>query len=131
MNCGSGDILNATRRDVTPDLTSVQARLKISGAWWHPDHVDDILTLRMLKANGWCNEHWETRRGAWRKRADGLWNRGVNAPLDRPTTLASPTPPALRGGPDRSDRCASIPVAVVCSTPPWARPTWITRVTPQ
>lgn len=47
----------------------VQARLKISGAWWHPDHVDDILALRMLKANGWWDEYWKTRREAWTKRA--------------------------------------------------------------
>ena len=47
----------------------VQARLKISGAWWHPDHVDDILALRMLKANGWWNEYWDDRRRAWRRRA--------------------------------------------------------------
>jgi hypothetical protein len=31
----------------------VQVRVKISGAWWHPDRVDHILALRMLKANGW------------------------------------------------------------------------------
>lgn len=50
----------------------VQVRLKISGAWWHPDHVDDILALRMLKANGWWDEYWKTRRTAWRKRAEGF-----------------------------------------------------------
>lgn len=50
----------------------VQARLKISGAWWHPDHVDDILALRMLKANGWWDEYWKTRRTAWRTRAEGF-----------------------------------------------------------
>jgi len=47
----------------------VQARLKIAGAWWHPDHVDDILALRMLKANGWWDEYWEDQRRAWRRRA--------------------------------------------------------------
>ena len=50
----------------------VQVRLKISGAWWHPDHVDDILALRMLKANGWWEEYWTTRRIAWRTRAAGF-----------------------------------------------------------
>ena len=44
----------------------VQVRLKISRAWWHPDHVDDILALRMLKANGWWDECWDTQRAAWR-----------------------------------------------------------------
>jgi len=47
----------------------VQVRLKISGAWWHPDHVGDILALRMLKANGWWREYWDERRSNWRKRA--------------------------------------------------------------
>jgi hypothetical protein len=49
----------------------VQVRLKISGAWWDPDHVDDILALRMLKANGWWDEYWDTQRAAWRTRAAG------------------------------------------------------------
>lgn len=47
----------------------VQFRVKISGAWWHPDHVDDILALRMLKANGWWDEYWESCRVAWREDA--------------------------------------------------------------
>ncbi len=47
----------------------VQARLKISGAWWHPDHVDDILALRMLKANGWWDDYWNQQRQQWRTRA--------------------------------------------------------------
>jgi hypothetical protein len=50
----------------------VQARVKISGAWWHPDHVDDILALRMLKANGWWDEYWQTRRSGWRVRAQSF-----------------------------------------------------------
>jgi hypothetical protein len=47
----------------------VQVRVKISGAWWHPDHVDDILALRMLKANGWWDEYWDSQRAQWRRRA--------------------------------------------------------------
>jgi hypothetical protein len=50
----------------------VQNRVKISGAWWHPDHVDDILALRMLKANCWWGEYWATRRQTWRKRAESF-----------------------------------------------------------
>jgi hypothetical protein len=50
----------------------VQIRVKISGAWWHPEHVDDILALRMLKANGWWEEYWETRKSKWRERAESL-----------------------------------------------------------
>jgi len=43
--------------------------LKIGGAWWHPDTVDDILALRMLKANGWWEEYWTEQRQRWRRRA--------------------------------------------------------------
>lgn len=51
---------------------TVQARVKISDAWWHADTVDDILALRMLKANGWWEEYWNEQRRAWRRRADGF-----------------------------------------------------------
>lgn len=47
----------------------VQIRVKISGAWWHPEHVDDILALRMLKANGWWQGYWEAQKSRWKKRA--------------------------------------------------------------
>jgi len=51
----------------------VQARLKISGAWWDPAHVDDALALRVLKANkGWWDEYWDEQRRAWRRRAEGF-----------------------------------------------------------
>lgn len=53
----------------------VQARLKISGAWWHPDRVDDILALRMLKANGWWDEYWSRQRQEWRERAQTFAQR--------------------------------------------------------
>ena len=48
----------------------VQVRVKISGAWWDPDHVDDILALRMLKANGWWDAYWQHQQEQWRQRAD-------------------------------------------------------------
>jgi len=48
---------------------TVQARMKIPGAWWHPDNVDNVLALRMLKANDWWDEYWATRRAAWATRA--------------------------------------------------------------
>jgi hypothetical protein len=54
---------------------TVQVRMKIAGAWWHPDGVDDILALRMLKANGWWDEYWLKQRQQWRKRADELRTR--------------------------------------------------------
>jgi hypothetical protein len=47
----------------------VQQRLKIAGAWWHPDHVDDILALRMLRKNGWWDDYWGAQRCAWSERA--------------------------------------------------------------
>jgi hypothetical protein len=48
----------------------VQVRLKISGAWWDPAHVDDVLALRVLEANeGWWDEYWNEQRRAWRRRA--------------------------------------------------------------
>ncbi|GEM_PF-644000 len=49
---------------------TVQVRMKLPGAWWHPDGVDDILALRMLKANDWWDEYWNDRRRAWRTRAE-------------------------------------------------------------
>ncbi len=47
----------------------VQARVKISGAWWHPDNVGNILALRVLKANDWWHEYWAEQRKDWRTRA--------------------------------------------------------------
>ncbi len=47
----------------------VQVRLKISGAWWHPDNVPNVLALRMLKANDWWEEYWTVQRQKWRERA--------------------------------------------------------------
>lgn len=47
----------------------VQCRMKISGAWWHPDHVDDILALRVLRKNGWWDEYWAHQRASWRQSA--------------------------------------------------------------
>jgi hypothetical protein len=47
----------------------VQPRMKIGGAWWHPDGVDDVLALRMVRANGWWEEFWAAQRLAWRSRA--------------------------------------------------------------
>lgn len=48
----------------------VQVRLKIPGAWWHPDNISNILALRMLKANeGWWDEYWDEQNRAWSQRA--------------------------------------------------------------
>jgi len=56
----------------------VQSRLKIAGAWWDPAHVDDILALRMLKANGWWHDYWADRRLDWRTHARTLAAARVN-----------------------------------------------------
>jgi len=50
----------------------VQVRLKISGAWWDPENVPNILSLRMLKANGWWDEYWDHQRAIWQDRAATL-----------------------------------------------------------
>ena len=48
----------------------VQVRVKLSGTWWHPDNIKNILALRMIKANEWWNEYWDLQRERWRLRAD-------------------------------------------------------------
>ena len=50
----------------------VQVRLELSGTWWHPDNVKNILALRMIKANGWWSEYWDLQRERWRLRADAF-----------------------------------------------------------
>jgi hypothetical protein len=48
----------------------VQVRLKIAGAWWHPDKVGNILALRVLKCNeGWWDEYWQRQDEKWKQRA--------------------------------------------------------------
>ena len=47
----SGDIESAHR--VIP-----QKRLKLPGAWWHPEMVNPMLALRVLRANDWWPDFW-------------------------------------------------------------------------
>jgi len=54
----------------------VQVRLKIPGAWWHPDNVPGVLALRMIKANGWWDDYWQEQRNAWQQRARSLAANG-------------------------------------------------------
>ena len=35
-----------------------QARMKIPGASWHPDSLNRMLALCVLRANGWWEEFW-------------------------------------------------------------------------
>lgn len=51
---GSGEVESAHR--YIP-----QKRLKIPGACWHPDSINPMLALRVLRANGWWESFWETR----------------------------------------------------------------------
>ena len=47
----SGEVESAHR--VIP-----QKRLKLPDAWWHPDMVNPMLALRVLRANDWWSDFW-------------------------------------------------------------------------
>jgi hypothetical protein len=48
------------RKKVT--LKSIpQKRLKIQGASWHPDSIDPMLALRILRADDWWDDFWNQR----------------------------------------------------------------------
>lgn len=51
---GSGEIESAHR-------SVPQKRMKIPGACWHPDSVNPILALRILRANDWWEDFWRER----------------------------------------------------------------------
>ncbi len=51
---GSGEIESAHK-------SIPQKRLKIPGATWHPDSIDPMLALRIVKANDWWDDFWEQR----------------------------------------------------------------------
>jgi hypothetical protein len=48
---GSGEIESAHR--YIP-----QKRLKLPGATWHPDTINPMLALRVIRANNWWNDFW-------------------------------------------------------------------------
>jgi hypothetical protein len=52
---GSGEIESAHR--YIP-----QKRLKIPGACWHPESMNRVLALRIVRANGWWDEFWTWRQ---------------------------------------------------------------------
>ncbi|MBE9169897.1 hypothetical protein IQ238_21005 [Pleurocapsales cyanobacterium LEGE 06147] len=37
-----------------------QERLKIPGATWHPDTINPMLAKRVIRANNWWNDFWQT-----------------------------------------------------------------------
>lgn len=51
---GSGEIESAHK-------SIPQKRLKIPGASWHPDSINPILALRIIRANHWWEDFWEKR----------------------------------------------------------------------
>lgn len=54
---GSGEIESANR-------SVIQARLKISGAWWKEENAEKMLRLRALRASGGWQSYWDNRRQA-------------------------------------------------------------------
>jgi hypothetical protein len=54
---GSGEVESAHR-------SIPQKRLKLPGACWHPDSINPILALRVVRANGWWNDYWAHRTAA-------------------------------------------------------------------
>ena len=51
---GSGEIESAHK-------SIPQKRLKIPGASWHPNSIDPMLTLRILRADDWWDDFWNKR----------------------------------------------------------------------
>lgn len=51
---GSGEVESAHR-------SIPQKRLKLPGACWHPDTINPMLALRVLRANGWWEDFWRQR----------------------------------------------------------------------
>lgn len=51
---GSGEVESAHR--FVP-----QKRLKVPGACWHPESVNPMVALRVLRANGWWDAFWKKR----------------------------------------------------------------------
>lgn len=54
---GSGEIESSHRY-------VIQKRLKIAGAWWKPETVEYMLSLRTLRANGDWNRYWNNLQKA-------------------------------------------------------------------
>lgn len=54
---GSGEIESGHR-------CVIQARLKISGAWWKEENAEKMLRLRVVRANGEWHSYWERVRQA-------------------------------------------------------------------
>lgn len=51
---GSGEIESAHK-------SVPQQRLKLPGACWHPDSINPMLALRLVRANDWWEDFWDDR----------------------------------------------------------------------
>jgi hypothetical protein len=51
---GSGEVESAHR-------SVPQKRLKLPGACWHPDSINPMLALRVVRANEWWDDYWAQR----------------------------------------------------------------------
>ncbi len=54
---GSGEVESAHK-------SVPQKRLKLPGACWHPDSINPMLALRVIRANGWWDDYWSHRISA-------------------------------------------------------------------
>ena len=54
---GSGEIESGNR-------SVLQARLKLSGAWWRAENAEKMLALRVMRANGEWQSYWHGLRQA-------------------------------------------------------------------
>ena len=48
---GSGETESAHR-------SIPQRRMKLPGAWWLPEHINPMMSLRIMRQNGWWGEYW-------------------------------------------------------------------------
>lgn len=53
---GSGEVESAHRQLPQP-------RLKIPGACWHPDTINPMMALRVMRANSWWDDYWTEASG--------------------------------------------------------------------
>ena len=51
---GSGEIESAHR-------SIPQKRLKLPGTWWRKETINPMLSLRLIRANGWWSDFWKNR----------------------------------------------------------------------
>ena len=52
---GSGEVESAHK-------AIPQKRLKLPGACWHPDSINPMVALRILRANDWWDDFWQGKR---------------------------------------------------------------------